>query len=148
MNTKRILQAAALVSIVLAIGHSLGSPWTPDESVSGQGVVGAMQGHSFDAMGFQRSYFDFYIGFGWMLGACLFCQAGLLWLIADWTAVIPRFALQVILVLSVQWLTLALLTFWFLFLLPGVLASLIFLLLTWAIVSLRRVEEPERAATF
>jgi hypothetical protein len=33
--------------------------------------VDAMRAYRFDVMGLERSYYDFYVGFGWLLGAYL-----------------------------------------------------------------------------
>ncbi len=56
----------------------MGSPWTPGPA----SVVEAMKSVSFDAMGSNRSYWEFYFGFGVSLGVYMFAQAALLWLLA------------------------------------------------------------------
>jgi hypothetical protein len=79
VSPKLILRGAALVTVLLAAGHSFGSPWTPAVDPSAHDVVAAMKAFRFDVMGLRRSYFDFYEGFGWMLSAYLIGHAILFW---------------------------------------------------------------------
>ncbi|MGA2552715.1 MAG: hypothetical protein ABSF50_21440 [Burkholderiaceae bacterium] len=151
MTTKQILRAAALVTLLLAAGHSMGGPWTPDTSVPGQGIVEGMKMHTFDAMGAERTYYSFYVGFGWLIAAYLFGQTALFWLLGDWAVEAPRSAFRVIVVLCLQWLVVALLSSWFIFVVPGVLAAAIFLLVLGAAVSVSRGRVPapvEASSTF
>jgi hypothetical protein len=62
MSTVFWLRAAACVTALLAVGHLLGSPWTPATNAEGQRLIDAMGSYHFDAMGFNRSYLDFYEG--------------------------------------------------------------------------------------
>ncbi len=55
--------------------HILGSLWTPANAQQGKDVLSAMQAYRFEAMGFKGSFFDFYLGFGWLLGAYLLGHA-------------------------------------------------------------------------
>ena len=82
MSTVLWLRAAACVTALLALGHLLGNPWTPAANAEGQRLIGAMGSYHFDAMGFSRSYLDFYKGFGWMLGIYLLGHAVLFWQLA------------------------------------------------------------------
>jgi hypothetical protein len=79
MSSKVFLRGAAVTTALLAAGHILGSPWTPANESNARAVVAGMKGYQFDAMGLGRSYFDFYEGFGWMLGAYLIGHAILFW---------------------------------------------------------------------
>jgi len=82
MTTTRLLRMAAGILLLFAIGHWFFSPW----------VIGA-QGKALDALavaartdypvfGFNRSYWDFHVGFGHMVGVALLMEAALLWLLA------------------------------------------------------------------
>jgi hypothetical protein len=99
LSTRVLLRAAAVATLLTAIGHLSGSPhllgslWTARQS---NGVVSAMQAYRFDAMGFETSVFNFYAGFGWQLGAYLLGQAIVLWLLADISSAIPAVKLRVI----------------------------------------------------
>jgi hypothetical protein len=79
MSAKHWLRGAAALTGLLALGHVLGSPWTPASDAPGRAVVAAMKGYRFVALGFERSYFAFYEGFGWMLAAYLTGHAILFW---------------------------------------------------------------------
>lgn len=82
MNTTLLLRVASLIALLFAIGHTMGSPWTPSEAPGPASVVEAMKSVSFDAMGTSRSYWEFYIGFGVTISVYMFAQAVLLWLLA------------------------------------------------------------------
>jgi hypothetical protein len=75
MSAKLLLRAASAVMLLLAIGHTLGNPWTPAQGPDALAVVAAMRDYHFNVMGLERSYFNFYVGFGWMLSAYLFGHA-------------------------------------------------------------------------
>jgi hypothetical protein len=73
------LRAAALISGAFAALHTLGRPWTPAKDVLAQGVVASMRAVHFPAAGLQRSYFEFYQGFGFVTSVFLGAEAVLLW---------------------------------------------------------------------
>jgi len=73
------LRIAAVLALLLGLGHSSGFPWTPDQTPAGLDVVKQMQALHLDAMGFDRSYFDFYVGFGITCGIANLAFAVLLW---------------------------------------------------------------------
>jgi hypothetical protein len=77
------LRAAACITALLAAGHLIGHPWTPLLGAEGQHVIDQMRSYHFDAMGFNRSYSDFYEGFGWMIGVFLLAHAVLFWQLAS-----------------------------------------------------------------
>lgn len=78
MNTTLLLRIASVITLLFAFGHTMGSPWTPGPA----SVVEAMKSVSFDAMGSNRSYWDFYFGFGVNISVYMFAQAAILWLLA------------------------------------------------------------------
>ena len=80
--TTFFLRIAAVISLLFAVGHALGGvkKWSP---MGDNEVLKAMETVRFDVMGANRSYFDFFIGFGWSLGVFLLLQSVLLWQIAS-----------------------------------------------------------------
>lgn len=84
-----LLRAAAIMALLLGIGHTLGAPWTPAHGVGEQVVLDAMQSQQFDAMGDTRTYWSFYIGFGWSITVYLLAQAIVLWQLAARSKVDP-----------------------------------------------------------
>ena len=83
------MRAAAWVALLLAIGHTAGHPWMPAEDPASLAVAAAMRSEHFNVMGLQRSYFDFYVGFGWLLSVYSFGHALLYWLLAPVAAPAP-----------------------------------------------------------
>ena len=83
MQSTLLLRVAAVLSLLLGVGHTIGRPWIPvkDDPLA-SAVVVAMKAHQMHVMGFDRTFMDFYVGFGWMLSVYLFLQAVLLWMVA------------------------------------------------------------------
>lgn len=82
MNPTLLLRIAAGVCLLTAIGHTLGAPWTPATGTAASAVIGSMKALQFSAMGTDRTYWDFYYGFGVSISVYLFAQAIVLWQIA------------------------------------------------------------------
>jgi hypothetical protein len=59
-----------------------GYPWTPGETTEAKVVVEHMQAVVFEAEGARRTYWDFYLGFGLIVGAGLGSVALILWSLA------------------------------------------------------------------
>jgi hypothetical protein len=76
------LRSASILTLLLALGHASGYPWTPDQGAESMAVVARMQSVHFEVIGVQRSYWDFYVGFGHTISVCLLLLAGLFWLLA------------------------------------------------------------------
>lgn len=81
MRPSTLLRITAVVTLIFATSHSLGSleSWSP---VGETEVLKAMKSFHFDTEGVTRTYFDFYLGFGLILGVYLFLQAVVLWQLA------------------------------------------------------------------
>jgi hypothetical protein len=82
MTTTVLLRIASVISLLFALGHTLGGTkrWSP---MGDNEVLKAMTTVHFDTMGANRSYLDFYMGFGWSLSVALLLQSVLLWQIAS-----------------------------------------------------------------
>jgi hypothetical protein len=78
MQAKLWLRISAVVSLLLAAGHSLGGRkyWSPNGELP---VLQQMRDNHFDVMGVSRSFFDFYMAFGWSLSIALYMQSILIW---------------------------------------------------------------------
>ena len=82
MTTAVLLRISAVISLLFAIGHSLGGMkrWSP---MGENDVLKAMETVRFDTMGVNRSYLDFFLGFGWSLSVAMLLQSVLLWQLAS-----------------------------------------------------------------
>ena len=78
MPARLWLRISALVATLFALGHTLGSRkyWSP---LGETPVLQQMRDVHFNVMGVNRSFLDFYMGFGYSLSAAMFMQAILLW---------------------------------------------------------------------
>ena len=82
MKTHHLLRAAAVGSLLLAAGHTLGgrNSWSPAGNLD---ILNTMRTTSFQAMGFTRTFYEFYMAFGWTLTVFLLLQAVVLWQLAS-----------------------------------------------------------------
>ena len=82
MTTAVLLRISAVISLLFTIGHSLGGTkrWSP---MGENDVLKAMETVRFDTMGVNRSYLDFFLGFGWSLSVAMLLQSVLLWQLAS-----------------------------------------------------------------
>ena len=81
MSPTTILRVAAVISLFFAAGHTLGGrkDWSP---MGDNDVLKAMRTTRFDTQGVNRSYLDFYRGFGYSLTVFLLLQTAALWQLA------------------------------------------------------------------
>ena len=81
MTTTLLLRIASVISLVFTAGHSLGGlkEWSP---MGENEVLKAMRTVRFDTMGANRSYLDFFLGFGWSISVAMLLQTILLWQLA------------------------------------------------------------------
>ena len=78
MNASLLLRISAVISLFFAAGHTIGGrkSWSP---IGETDVLTAMRTFRFDVAGVNRSYLEFYRGFGFLLSVSLLMQALLLW---------------------------------------------------------------------
>ena len=77
-----MLRIAAVISLIFTAGHTMGGlkRWSP---MGDNPVLKSMMDVRFDAMGVNRSYFDFFMGFGWSISVFMLMQTILLWQLAS-----------------------------------------------------------------
>jgi CDP-diglyceride synthetase len=77
-SARLLLRVASVVTLAFALGHSMGGAdsWSPSGETE---VLQTMRTYQFDVAGATRTYFDFYVGFGWYIAVLLLLQAALLW---------------------------------------------------------------------
>lgn len=79
MRMTLLLRLASTLSLFFLVGHTLGGlmkSWSPIGETS---VLTAMRTFRFDVAGVNRSYLEFYRGFGFLLSVSLLMQTVLLW---------------------------------------------------------------------
>ena len=88
MNAKLWLRISAIVSLLLAVGHTLGGrkSWSPNGE---HPVLQQMRDVHFDVMGVNRSFYDFYMAFGYSLSVAILMQSILLWQLSGMVATDP-----------------------------------------------------------
>jgi len=79
---------ASGVSLLFAAGHSLGGTkaWSPGGETE---MLRAMKAFHMETQGVSRTYFDFYVGFGWTLSVYMLLQAVVLWQLSTIARVDP-----------------------------------------------------------
>jgi hypothetical protein len=82
MTTTLFLRIASIISLLFTAGHSLGGlrKWSP---MGENEVLQAMTTVRFETMGANRSYLDFFMGFGWSISVSMLLQTVLLWQMAS-----------------------------------------------------------------
>src|SRR6202051_5111430 len=76
MKASRFYRIAAVLLLLLDAGHTSGFPWSdPQWGVD----LGSMRSTHFYIMGFTRTYWDFYVGFGLFVSLCLLLAVVLAW---------------------------------------------------------------------
>lgn len=76
MKASVFFRIAAVLTLLFSIGHTANFPWSdPQWGVD----LGAMRSTHFDVLGFNRTYWDFYVGFGLFSSVFLLLAAILAW---------------------------------------------------------------------
>ena len=132
MKPQLLLRAAAVFALLFAIGHTMGAPWTPATGVAEKALIESMKLLHFDAMGAERSYWDFYYGFGASITVYLAAQAAILWQIAGMAKTDAQRVRPMLVTLLVSFLLISALTLKYFFVAPLVLSAIICVLLALA----------------
>jgi hypothetical protein len=136
MTARVLLRIAAAVSLLFAIGHSLGGlkKWSP---MGENTVLRAMTDVHFQTMGANRSYLDFFLGFGWSLSVAMLLQTAVLWQIASLARMDPSQVRPVIAAFIVATLASGLIAWRFIFPVPALFSLAMLIPLVWAYVVAR-----------
>ncbi len=78
MKASVFYRIASVLLLLFAIGHTLGFR-KADPKWGVDSLIGSMRSIHFDAQGFNRTYWDFYVGFGLFVSAFLLFAAVLAW---------------------------------------------------------------------
>jgi hypothetical protein len=136
MTTKLLLRIASLISLVFTAGHSLGGlqKWSP---MGENEVLKAMTAVRFDTMGANRSYLDFFMGFGWSITVAMLLQTLLLWQLASLAHPDPARVRPMIAVFALATLASGVIAWRFIFPIPALFAGALAIVLVAAYVVAR-----------
>lgn len=135
MRARLFLRIAAVLTLLLGVGHMWGRPWVPADDLGAKIVVAAMKAHSMPVMGFDRTMMDFYGGFGLIVGVNLLAEAVILWLVANLAKSDPTRARGIAAVLLVMNAAITALAAAYLFTAPLVLSAAVTLCLGVAVLA-------------
>jgi len=124
MNASLFYRISSVLLVLFALGHTIGFRQV-DPRWNADTVVNSMRSVSFEVQGFNRSYWDFFTGFGVFVSVFLLFAAVLSWRFGSMTperlAAIPverwSFALCFVLIAALTWR--------YFFLAPGVFSTLV-----------------------
>lgn len=76
MNARLLYRISAILILLFDLGHSAGYPWSdPSWGVD----TAVIKSSHFQVLGFRRTYWDFYVGFGLVISVFLLLAAILAW---------------------------------------------------------------------
>src|ERR1700744_3868363 len=79
MKASVFYRIAAVLLLLFAAGHTFGFSQPPDPTWGVDGLVSSMRSIHFDVQGFNRSYWDFFLGAGYSIGVLYLFAAILAW---------------------------------------------------------------------
>jgi hypothetical protein len=134
MTSTLWLRIAAVVQLLFTLGHTLGGRkrWSP---MGDNEVLRQMTSVRFDAMGANRSYLDFFMGFGWSLSVVMLLQAVLLWQLASLARTNPASVRPMIGVFMLATLGTGLIAWRFIFPVPALFSTVVLIALAIAYVA-------------
>jgi hypothetical protein len=119
-----ILKFASVVTLLFSAGHMLGgrSSWSPAGETD---TLQAMRHYKMPVSGVSRSYYEFYVGFGYSLSVYMLLQAVLLWLLARLSTQYPQAARPFVAALLIASLVHAVIAAIYIFPLPAIFHCLV-----------------------
>ena len=132
LSSSTFIRIASVVTLLYCLGHMSGYPWTPGATLESEAVITQMRKVIFEAEGATRSYWDFYFGFGLIVGAFLGVQSFALWGVAAIARRDARIVVPILVVFVVGFLVNAYLSSRYFFALPAVFSLVIAALLVAA----------------
>jgi hypothetical protein len=134
VTTTLLLRIASVISLIFTAGHTIGGlrKWSP---MGDNAVLKAMTDVRFDAMGANRSYLDFFLGFGWSLSVFMLMQTILLWQLASLAQTDPARLRPMIAVMALATVASGVIAWRFIFPVPAVFSGVLALALTLAYVA-------------
>ena len=143
MRTTLYLRIASVLAIIHAILHTIGGVLSkPNNGAPEIAVIEAVKSRSFNVMGSMRTYWDFFYGYGWILGITLLVKGILFWQLATIAKTNPSPIRPIMLLFCINFVATTILAWKYFFIAPAVTEILIAAFLAAAYFS----ASPERAA--
>ena len=133
-----LLRIASVVFALYTAGHTYGA-MLKDPKEGGplkQATLAAMRGYHENLQGASRSYWDFYMGFGWLVSCTLLLFAILCWQLAPLARTQPAIARPLVLTLFVISIPMTVLAYTNFFAAPAIFSTAATLLLAAAVFTL------------
>jgi hypothetical protein len=136
VTTTLLLRIASVISLIFAAGHTMGGlqKWSP---MGDNAVLKAMTDVRFDTMGANRSYLDFFMGFGWSLSVFMLMQTILLWQLGSLARTDPARLRPMIAVIALATIACGVIAWRFILPVPAVFSGVLALALAFAYVAAR-----------
>ena len=129
MRASVLYRIAAILLLLLDAGHTSGFPWSdPKWGVD----IGSMRLTHFYIMGFSRTYWDFYVGFGLFVSVFVLLAAVLAWQLGGLPAETVAVMRVTVWALALCFAAITVVSWRYLFILPIVFSSVITVCLTAA----------------
>ena len=134
MTTTLWLRIAAVIQLLFTVGHTLGGRkrWSP---MGDNEVLRQMTTVHFDTMGANRSYLDFFMGFGWSLSVVMLLQAVLMWQLATLARTDPASVRPLILTFVLATVATGFIAWRFIFPVPALFSLLVVAVLVIAYIA-------------
>jgi ABC-type uncharacterized transport system fused permease/ATPase subunit len=133
MKPSLLYRIAAVLLVLFAVAHTAGFRQS-DPAWGAQAVVTSMQSVHFDVQGFSRSYWDFYVGAGFSVGAFFMFSGILAWQLGNLQTTAMASMRVVAWALTACFAVVTAMSWMYLFILPVIFAGAITLCLaaaTW-----------------
>jgi hypothetical protein len=125
LKPSTLLRIASITAFLFAIGHTVGRPWTPGKNSPEKAVVESMKTVHFQVMNANRSYWDFYQGFGITISVYLITLAIFFWQIAGLARLQARQLRPIMLTFLASYLINGIVAYMFFFAIPLIMAAVI-----------------------
>ena len=136
VRTTLFLRIASIISLLFTLGHTAGGlqKWSP---MGDNELLRTMRAFRFDTMGANRSYFDFFMGFGWSLSIVMVMQTVLLWQMASLARTEPAKVRPMIAVIALATAANGVVAWHFIFAVPALFSIALVIVLAAAFVAAR-----------
>jgi len=136
VTTTLLLRIVSVISLIFTAGHTMGGlrKWSP---MGDNAVLRAMTDVRFETMGANRSYLNFFMGFGWSISVFMLMQTILLWQLASLARTDPARLRPMIAVIALATVASGVIAWRFIFPVPAVFSGVLALALALAYVAAR-----------